>query len=220
MKNDYVSRRNFSRASEPSDFSGDGQDAECQFQPGVRFAAHYYKLAADQNHILAQSYYASCLANGRGVSTDFSLAAHYYRLSADHNHPRAQYNYGFCVENGLGVPIHLSVAAHYYQLAADQNDVFAQYILDVRSRTHRAVSCDLDLSRGWLTFPASLEVIGKYALFCATRCVISGSVSDRSCSAYTVVHLHMSLWKVSSFQRLRRQSIPLLSPRCLAFGTI
>jgi TPR repeat protein len=42
-------------------------------------AAHYYRLAAEQNHASAQYNYAQCLEKSEGISTDIEEALKYYR---------------------------------------------------------------------------------------------------------------------------------------------
>jgi TPR repeat protein len=85
-------------------------------------AAHYYKLAADRNHISAQCNYGICLQTGRGLSVDLDAAAKYYKLSADSGFAPAQFNYGLLCSNAQNH----AEAEHYFKLAADQGHAQAQ----------------------------------------------------------------------------------------------
>jgi TPR repeat protein len=53
-------------------------------------AAHYYKLAGDQNYAPAHYFYARCLETGTGVAIDYSEALRYLKRAADHNYALAQ----------------------------------------------------------------------------------------------------------------------------------
>jgi TPR repeat protein len=67
----------------------------------LRKSAHYYKVAADQEHADAQFYYGFCLGNSRGVQIDLQKSVHYYI-----GHPDALLNLGRCLEYGKGIPQH------------------------------------------------------------------------------------------------------------------
>jgi hypothetical protein len=86
-------------------------------------AAHFYKLAADQNVALAQYNYGMRLYNRRGVFIDQSLAAKFLKLAAAQGLALAQYFFACCLEFGLGVDVDLPEASELYTRAAEQSDV-------------------------------------------------------------------------------------------------
>jgi TPR repeat protein len=63
------------------------------------YAAHYYKLSADQGYAEAQFDYGMMLSHGEGISMNRSHAAHYFKLSADQSHAEAQFNYGMMMSH-------------------------------------------------------------------------------------------------------------------------
>jgi TPR repeat protein len=105
-------------------------------------AAKYYKLAADQHLAEAQCNYASCLANGQGVSIDLVSAAKYFKMAADQKYAAAQCNYGVCLRDGEGVGVDLVGAAKYFKMAADQNHAAAQCNYGLCLRESRGVGVD------------------------------------------------------------------------------
>jgi TPR repeat protein len=76
--------------------------------------AHYFKLAADQEHPEGQFCYGACLQYRTGISPDLRSAAHYFKLLADQGNADGQYCYGRCLRNGTGISRDLTSAAHYF----------------------------------------------------------------------------------------------------------
>lgn len=70
-------------------------------------AAHYYKLATDQNHIQSLDMYGKCLESGLGVPIDLNQAAACYKRSAMQGYSKTQYAYGYCLEFGKGILLNL-----------------------------------------------------------------------------------------------------------------
>ncbi|MDR1907292.1 MAG: hypothetical protein LBQ43_00325 [Holosporales bacterium] len=83
-------------------------------------AAHFFKLAADQEHTEAQMEYGLCLLNGRGVNINAAEAVKYLKAAADKGNAYAQEDYAYCLERGIGVTVNLNLAKDYYAKAAAQ----------------------------------------------------------------------------------------------------
>jgi len=66
-------------------------------------AVRWYRLAADQGHMIAQSNLGSMYANGTGVPEDDAEAVRWYRAAADQGYANSQYMLGFLLEDGKGV---------------------------------------------------------------------------------------------------------------------
>jgi TPR repeat protein len=94
-------------------------------------AVHYYKLAFEKNHALAQCALGNCYDVGDGVKQNIPKALSYYELSADQGFPVAQSNVGMCYEYGEGCTIDLEKAIRYATLAAEQGYVDALYNLSM-----------------------------------------------------------------------------------------
>jgi TPR repeat protein len=86
-----------------------------------RFAAKYYRLAADQGDASAQVELAGMHYKGWGVEKDLSLALRYFRLAADQGSRRGQYYLGHMYEIGRGVTKDKKEAINWYRKAAAQN---------------------------------------------------------------------------------------------------
>jgi TPR repeat protein len=92
-------------------------------------AFKYVKLAADQGHIVAQSYIGHLYVNGIGTTKNNYLAFINLKLAADKVFEEAQYNginreaqfnIGSFYENGIGIEQNDAMAFKYFKLVADQ----------------------------------------------------------------------------------------------------
>ena len=93
-------------ALENTQTKADHGDAEAQFSLGLKFAAggpawldyakaaHWYLLAASQNHALAQFNLGLMFAGGQGVAQDEAKSAMWMRLAAQQGDAGAQYHLG------------------------------------------------------------------------------------------------------------------------------
>jgi TPR repeat protein len=92
---------------------------------------HYYQLAFEREHALAQCALGNCYDVGDVVKQDLSRAVSYYKMSADQGFPVAQCNYSMCNEYGEGCEANQAIAVEYAQLAADQGYVDSLYTLSM-----------------------------------------------------------------------------------------
>jgi TPR repeat protein len=65
-------------------------------------AINWYRLAAEQEHVLAQSNLGFMYEKGQGVAQNYKEAMTWYRLAAEKNNALAQYNLGVMYAYGQG----------------------------------------------------------------------------------------------------------------------
>ena len=58
-------------------------------------ARHFYELAANQGHAVAQNNLGYLYHNGLGVTQDYAKARHFYELAANQGNACAQNNLGY-----------------------------------------------------------------------------------------------------------------------------
>ncbi len=110
----------------------------------------WYRRAARQGHVAAQTMLAFLLANGIGVPPDPRRAVSWYRRAAAKGDVGAQNNLGFMHEHGAGVPCDPVKAALWYRLAALQHSAPAQVNLALLLLDGRGVDRDEAEAVRWL----------------------------------------------------------------------
>ena len=118
-------------------------------------AVQWYRLAADQGNVLAQSNLGLMYQSGLGVPQNDTEASKWYRLAADQGNAYAQSNLGFMYHNGQGVPQDYVQASKWYRLAADQGNAYAQGGLGVMYAKGEGVPQDYVLAHMWLNLAAA-----------------------------------------------------------------
>ena len=93
-------------------------------------AVDLFLLLAEQGHIEAQCFLASCYENGEGVPVDQEEAAKWYRKAAEQGDADAQYCLASCYANRKGVSVDEQEAAKWYRKAAEQGNADAQNWLE------------------------------------------------------------------------------------------
>lgn len=100
---------------------------------GVRqdpvMAAHWYKLAADQNDSCAQNNLGLLHRSGRGVGKDLVKAHQLFKLAAQQGLAVAQTNLGTSYKDGEGVARDPIEALAWFTRAAQQGHANGQYLL-------------------------------------------------------------------------------------------
>ena len=100
-------------------------------------AVHWYKKAAESEHVLAQFNLGLLFKNGFGVEANLVQAVYWLEKAANHGHADAQYELGLCLEGGIGVKKDLTLALSRFKEAADQGHKDAQGKLDEHARKER-----------------------------------------------------------------------------------
>lgn len=67
-------------------------------------AVGYYRQAAAQGYVIAETTLGKCYRLGQGVAEDPAEAAYWYRQAADQGNPIAKVLYGIALQEGDGVP--------------------------------------------------------------------------------------------------------------------
>ena len=93
-------------------------------------AVDLFLLLAEQGHIEAQCFLASCYENGEGVPVDQEEAAKWYCKAAEQGDADAQYCLASCYAKGKGVSVDEQEAAKWYRKAAEQGNADAQNWLE------------------------------------------------------------------------------------------
>ena len=81
-------------------------------------AVRWYRKAADQGYVRAQSNLGVMYDKGWGVAQDYGEALRWYRKAADQGNAEAQFNLGYMYWKGLGVRQDYVKAHMWYNLAA------------------------------------------------------------------------------------------------------
>lgn len=113
-------------------------------------AAKWCRLAAEQGHAGAQTSYALCCANGKGVMVDNVEAAKWLRKAANQGDMFGQYLLGNAYAKGAGVEKNLVQAVKWYRLS--NREYPAGYIPDSHSSLEAA---ELRLSQYLLVHTAA-----------------------------------------------------------------
>jgi clan AA aspartic protease (TIGR02281 family) len=114
-------------------------EAAAQYQLGLLYAedkdlpeaAHYYKLAAEQDHHEAQARLALLNCNGTGVPKNAGECVRLLKLAAEAGVTLAEVNLASRYLTGDGVSINHHEAARLAGKAADKGDPMGQFLLGV-----------------------------------------------------------------------------------------
>ena len=103
-------------------------------------AATWMRLAAEQEHTLAQFNLAQMYEQGRGVAQDLAEAVRWYGRASRLGHAPAQFRLGTMHEQGIGVARNFGQAVNFYRLAAEQDHAGAQTSLGEMYAAGRGVA--------------------------------------------------------------------------------
>ena len=137
-------------------------DADMQCQLGMKYlfglfpvsqnhteSVKWLRIAAEQEHAVAQYNLGVCHYNGDGIPEDKAEAIRLFRKAAEQAHPPAQYNLGVCYANGDSVSQDYAEAVKWYQRAAELDDAAAQHNLGVCYFTGEGISQDFTEAVRW-----------------------------------------------------------------------
>ena len=94
-------------------------------------ALYWFKLAANQGHVRAQTNLGLMYDKGYGVDQNYFEAEKWYLLAASQGSKNAQFNLGQMYRRGEGGKPNYVKAIYWYKLAAEQGDADAQSNLGV-----------------------------------------------------------------------------------------
>ena len=114
-----------------------------------REAEKWYRKAAEQKDVRAQSDLGWFLHEGRGAKRDDKEAAAWMRKAAEQNEPFAQNNLGLMYAQGCGVPQDDVQAVAWYRKAGEQNLAMAQTNLGTMYLDGKGVPRDEALAIEW-----------------------------------------------------------------------
>lgn len=94
-----------------------------------REVVRWYRSAADQGHVDAQSYMGREYQHGYDLPQDHAEAVRWYRLAAEQGDIGSQYSLGSAYEFGEGVAQDFAEAARWYLLSGEAGDSNSQSLL-------------------------------------------------------------------------------------------
>ncbi len=112
-------------------------------------ALHWFKEAANSNHVNAQYNLALMYAKGRGVEQDFQEALKWYELAAYQGDVISQYSLGMMYSKGIGTEKDNESAYEWFLKAAEQEDTNAQYKVAEMLSKGLGVNVDYVAAYGW-----------------------------------------------------------------------
>jgi len=83
-------------------------------------AAKWYRMAAENGHVLAQYVMGRCCYYGEGVPRDMTEAVRWWRKAAEQGHARSQFNLAVMCFHGRGMPEDFVEAAKWFRMRADK----------------------------------------------------------------------------------------------------
>ena len=118
-------------------------------------AVKWFRMAADQGHLEAQTNLGVCYKNGRGVEKDEAKGVEWYRKAADQGYAAAQRNMGNSYYYGTGVVQDYAEALKWYRLAAEQGHAGAQNDLGYQYYNGEGVEKDYAEGVKWFRLAAA-----------------------------------------------------------------
>lgn len=85
-------------------------------------SAHWYRIAAEKGHLLAQQELGTLYAAGRGVEQNDEMAVYWWRQAAEAGGAIAQYQLGLMYQTGRGVSTDLQAARNWFEKAAGRGE--------------------------------------------------------------------------------------------------
>ncbi|MEO7297526.1 MAG: tetratricopeptide repeat protein [Verrucomicrobiota bacterium] len=144
-------------------------------------AVKWFRKAAEQNHVMAQSSLGYCYDAGEGVAKDYVEAVKWYRKAAEQGHHFAQHNLALCYTTGQGVKQNYEEAFRWYCEAVKSGEAKTQFNVGGCYFLGQGVAMNYIESYKWLKLAA--EQGDKAAIEFITR-LFSGDDLRRSELAY------------------------------------
>ncbi len=125
-----------------------------------REAAKWYRLAADQGNVKAQTSLGFMYEKGEGVPQDYAKSLIWYRLAAQQGSKQAQYNLALMYDKGEGIGQDSNEAVFWYRRAAQQELAAAQHNLGLMYLNGQGVAQDYVVAYGWVGLATSSSANG------------------------------------------------------------
>ncbi|MFD2095251.1 tetratricopeptide repeat protein [Corallincola platygyrae] len=124
--------------------------AEGAFGEGdFKTAAHWYSVAAEDDHPKAIGELALLYYHGAGVEKDYQLAAELLRRSADRGEVEALWHLGRMYHFGRGVPQDHAQAFDYFKQAAEKGSAAAAHTLSFYYQNGIGIEVDKKSAMYW-----------------------------------------------------------------------
>lgn len=167
-------------------------NAEAQYKKGCDYfyggnfieASKWFLKAANQGHVLAQSYMGWLYEHGEGFILDYEEALKWYKKAAEQGDIKSQNKLGYFYSRGNGVKQDYIQSAFWYRKAAEQGSAEAQYVLAQYYKLGTGVKQDATQAVYW--YKESAEQGNELAQYALGVCyeVGTGVEQDRSQAFY------------------------------------
>jgi TPR repeat protein len=125
------------------------------FTQNYKEAAKWYRIAADQGHLIAQVDLGILYLEGKGVLQDAAEAEKWFRQAAERGYSRAQLALADLYTSGGAFPIDQKQAAFWYERAAVQGNPIGQAQVGLSYMKGWGVALDLVKAHMWFNLAAS-----------------------------------------------------------------
>lgn len=112
-------------------------------------ALEWFKLAAKQNHAIANNACGVYYMNSTATDENFGLAFEYFQKGAALNYVSSYFNLGLCYLEGKGTERDLTKATYYFRKAAELNYADGQYVLAQAYYSGEGVTQDQEKAYYW-----------------------------------------------------------------------
>ncbi len=148
-------------------FAAATQSADLLFERGSQYyqgrgvpqdyaeAARWFRKAAEQGEVGAQTQLGFMYEKGQGVPQDYAEAARWYRKAVEQGDAKSQFNFGVMYFDGKGVPQDHVEAMRWVRKAAEQGLAVAQFNLGGMHVLGRGVSRNYIMTYMWLKLAAA-----------------------------------------------------------------
>jgi TPR repeat protein len=143
--NDLMLRANQGDANAACDLYANAQGTSHDYTE----ASRWWRKAAEQGNLDAQTCLANMYNSGHGVPLDKTEAAKWYRVAADQGYAPAQEMLGLMYHGGIGVPQDDKQAARWHRLAAEQGIAEAQLLTGINYQYGLGVPKDYKEAAKW-----------------------------------------------------------------------
>lgn len=120
-------------------------------------AAKWFRKAAQQGHLAAQTALGDMLASGSGITQDDNEAVEWFRKAAEQGHREAQHRLAERYEHGTGITKDNIEAVKWFHRSAEQGYQQAKYRLGVKFRDGHGVPQNHVQAYAWLSLANSWE---------------------------------------------------------------
>ncbi|TWI54372.1 hypothetical protein IQ22_02238 [Pseudomonas duriflava] len=118
-------------------------------QKDPALALTWFRIAADNGHVMARNMMGRCLEHGWGCEPDATAAAQAYRMAAEQGLDWGVYNYANLLATGRGIPQDPYKAFLFYRRAAEQGHAKSMNLVGRYYEEGVVVTADVSAAFDW-----------------------------------------------------------------------